>query len=46
MPGQRLLSATLSTVADRMAAQAIRPPAIVVVGPVVEVAASLSAVER
>ena len=46
MPGQRLLSATLLTVADRMAAQAIRPPAIVVVGPVVEVAGSLSAVER
>ncbi|TDD21831.1 uroporphyrinogen-III C-methyltransferase [Actinomadura sp. KC06] len=38
LPGQRSLTATLDTVADAMAAGAVRPPAIVVVGDVVNVA--------
>jgi uroporphyrin-III C-methyltransferase/precorrin-2 dehydrogenase/sirohydrochlorin ferrochelatase len=38
LPGQRALTATLGTVADEMAAGAVRPPAIVVVGDVVDVA--------
>ncbi|SNR23676.1 uroporphyrinogen-III C-methyltransferase [Actinomadura mexicana] len=38
LPGQRALTATLGTVADEMAAGDVRPPAIVVVGDVVNVA--------
>ncbi|MEU5881325.1 uroporphyrinogen-III C-methyltransferase [Spirillospora sp. NPDC047279] len=38
LPGQRALTATLGTVVDEMAAGGIRPPAIVVVGDVVNVA--------
>ncbi|WUI01636.1 uroporphyrinogen-III C-methyltransferase [Spirillospora sp. NBC_00431] len=38
LPGQRSLTATLGTVADEMAAGEVRPPAIVVVGDVVNVA--------
>ncbi|MGP4024238.1 uroporphyrinogen-III C-methyltransferase [Actinomadura sp. 3N407] len=38
LPGQRSLTATLGTVADAMAAGEVRPPAIVVVGDVVNVA--------
>jgi uroporphyrin-III C-methyltransferase/precorrin-2 dehydrogenase/sirohydrochlorin ferrochelatase len=38
LPGQRALTATLDTVADEMAAAEVRPPAIVVVGDVVNVA--------
>ncbi|MFC4049196.1 uroporphyrinogen-III C-methyltransferase [Actinomadura syzygii] len=38
LPGQRTLTATLGTVAGEMAAGGIRPPAIVVVGDVVNVA--------
>ncbi|GAB2454739.1 uroporphyrinogen-III C-methyltransferase [Nocardioides hungaricus] len=38
MPGQRTVLATLGTLADRLAAEAVRPPAIIVVGPVVAVA--------
>ncbi|MFD0687734.1 uroporphyrinogen-III C-methyltransferase [Actinomadura fibrosa] len=38
LPGQRALTATLGTVADAMAAAGVRPPAIVVVGDVVNVA--------
>ncbi|MFG2003561.1 uroporphyrinogen-III C-methyltransferase [Spirillospora sp. NPDC048911] len=38
LPGQRALTATLGTVADEMAAAGVRPPAIVVVGDVVNVA--------
>ncbi|MBD2897957.1 Siroheme synthase [Actinomadura sp. RB99] len=38
LPGQRTLTATLGTVADEMAAGGVRPPAIVVVGDVVDVA--------
>ncbi|MFD1932512.1 MULTISPECIES: uroporphyrinogen-III C-methyltransferase [Nonomuraea] len=37
LPTQRAVSATLSTVADRVAAAGIRPPAIVIVGDVVRV---------
>ncbi|GAA2901092.1 uroporphyrinogen-III C-methyltransferase [Streptosporangium fragile] len=37
LPTQRALSATLSTVADRVSAAGIRPPAIVIVGDVVKV---------
>jgi len=39
MPGERRVVATLGTVADVIAAERIRPPAIVVVGDVVAVAA-------
>ncbi|WP_395104069.1 uroporphyrinogen-III C-methyltransferase [Actinomadura sp. SCN-SB] len=38
LPGQRALTATLGTVAEEMAAAGVRPPAIVVVGDVVNVA--------
>ncbi|MFI0449529.1 uroporphyrinogen-III C-methyltransferase [Actinomadura sp. 6N118] len=38
LPGQRALTATLGTVVDEMAAAGVRPPAIVVVGDVVNVA--------
>ena len=38
MPGERTLLATLATVADDMAREAVRPPTIVVVGDVVKVA--------
>ncbi|GAA2599634.1 uroporphyrinogen-III C-methyltransferase [Actinomadura fulvescens] len=38
LPGQRALTATLGTVADEMSAAGVRPPAIVVVGDVVNVA--------
>lgn len=38
LPGQRALTATLGTVADAMADADVRPPAIVVVGDVVNVA--------
>lgn len=38
LPGQRALTATLDTVVDEMTAQDVRPPAIVVVGDVVDVA--------
>ncbi|WP_345023249.1 uroporphyrinogen-III C-methyltransferase [Actinomadura keratinilytica] len=38
LPGQKALTATLGTVAGEMAAAGIRPPAIVVVGDVVNVA--------
>ncbi|NKZ03674.1 uroporphyrinogen-III C-methyltransferase [Actinomadura latina] len=38
LPGQRALTATLGTVAEEMSAAGIRPPAIVVVGDVVDVA--------
>ncbi|RKS77198.1 uroporphyrinogen-III C-methyltransferase [Actinomadura pelletieri DSM 43383] len=38
LPGQRALTATLDTVADAMTAAAVRPPAIIVVGDVVDVA--------
>ncbi|WP_131743443.1 uroporphyrinogen-III C-methyltransferase [Actinomadura roseirufa] len=38
LPGQRTLTATLGTVAGAMAAGGVRPPAIVVVGDVVDVA--------
>jgi uroporphyrin-III C-methyltransferase/precorrin-2 dehydrogenase/sirohydrochlorin ferrochelatase len=38
LPSQRTLTATLDTVAVRMTAQSVRPPAIVVVGDVVDVA--------
>ncbi|MEU7896384.1 uroporphyrinogen-III C-methyltransferase [Nonomuraea sp. NPDC049152] len=37
LPTQRAVTATLSTVADRVAAAGIRPPAIVIVGDVVRV---------
>lgn len=38
MPTERRLFATLATVADRVVAEGVRPPAIVVVGDVVDVA--------
>ncbi|MBO2445792.1 uroporphyrinogen-III C-methyltransferase [Actinomadura barringtoniae] len=38
LPGQQALTATLSTVVEKMAAAGVRPPAIVVVGDVVNVA--------
>jgi uroporphyrin-III C-methyltransferase/precorrin-2 dehydrogenase/sirohydrochlorin ferrochelatase len=38
LPGQRALTATLGTVAGEMSAAGVRPPAIVVVGDVVNVA--------
>lgn len=38
LPGQRALTATLGTVQDAMTAVGVRPPAIVVVGDVVDVA--------
>lgn len=38
LPGQRTVVATLGTVADEMTAHGVRPPAIVVVGDVVQVA--------
>jgi uroporphyrin-III C-methyltransferase/precorrin-2 dehydrogenase/sirohydrochlorin ferrochelatase len=38
LPGQRTLHATLATVADAMTAGAVKPPAIVIVGEVVQVA--------
>ncbi|HEX2316501.1 MAG TPA: uroporphyrinogen-III C-methyltransferase [Thermomonospora sp.] len=38
LPDQRVLTATLGTVVDAMAAAGVRPPAIVVVGDVVDVA--------
>ncbi|MEO5875021.1 MAG: uroporphyrinogen-III C-methyltransferase [Streptosporangiaceae bacterium] len=38
LPSQRTLHATLATVADAMAADAVKPPAIVIVGEVVQVA--------
>lgn len=38
MPTQRTVLATLATLADRMAAEDVRPPAIIVVGDVVAVA--------
>jgi uroporphyrin-III C-methyltransferase/precorrin-2 dehydrogenase/sirohydrochlorin ferrochelatase len=38
LPGQRTLHATLATVADAMTANAVKPPAIVIVGEVVQVA--------
>jgi uroporphyrin-III C-methyltransferase/precorrin-2 dehydrogenase/sirohydrochlorin ferrochelatase len=38
LPGQSALTATLGTVAEEMTAQGVRPPAIVVVGDVVNVA--------
>jgi uroporphyrin-III C-methyltransferase/precorrin-2 dehydrogenase/sirohydrochlorin ferrochelatase len=38
LPGQRVLTATLGTVVDEMASSGVRPPAIVVVGDVVDVA--------
>ena len=39
MPGQRTVYATLATLGDELAAHAVRPPAIIVVGDVVAVAA-------
>ncbi|MCD0452785.1 uroporphyrinogen-III C-methyltransferase [Actinocorallia sp. API 0066] len=41
LPGQRAVFATLGTVADEMTAHGVRPPAIVVVGEVVRVAAQM-----
>ena len=41
LPTQYTLSATLGTVADRAAAAGIRPPAVVVVGEVVNIAAQI-----
>jgi uroporphyrin-III C-methyltransferase/precorrin-2 dehydrogenase/sirohydrochlorin ferrochelatase len=38
MPGERTVLATLETLAERLAAEAVRPPAIIVVGRVVAVA--------
>ena len=38
MPGERTVLATLETLADRLASEAVRPPAIIVVGDVVAVA--------
>ncbi|MDF1602418.1 uroporphyrinogen-III C-methyltransferase [Nocardioides sp. YIM 152315] len=38
MPGERTVLATLGTLADELAAQEVRPPAIIVVGDVVRVA--------
>ncbi|MGH3392052.1 MAG: uroporphyrinogen-III C-methyltransferase [Actinomadura sp.] len=38
LPGQQALTATLGTVVDEMSAHGVRPPAIVVVGDVVDVA--------
>ena len=38
LQSQRTLTATLATVADEMTASGVRPPAIVVVGEVVQVA--------
>jgi uroporphyrin-III C-methyltransferase/precorrin-2 dehydrogenase/sirohydrochlorin ferrochelatase len=38
MPGERTVLATLGTLADELAAHAVRPPAIIVVGEVVAVA--------
>ncbi len=42
MPAERVLFSTLSTVAADVAVEGIRPPAVVVVGPVVEVARARS----
>ncbi|MDL4777507.1 MULTISPECIES: uroporphyrinogen-III C-methyltransferase [Thermomonosporaceae] len=44
LPGQRALTATLGTVADEMAAAGVRPPAIVVVGDVVNVAREIDVI--
>ncbi|ROO89532.1 uroporphyrinogen-III C-methyltransferase [Actinocorallia herbida] len=41
LPGQRAVFASLGTVADEMTASGVRPPAIVVVGDVVRVAAQI-----
>ncbi|MCB0896232.1 MAG: uroporphyrinogen-III C-methyltransferase [Nocardioides sp.] len=38
MPGERTVLATLDTLAERLASEAVRPPAIIVVGEVVRVA--------
>jgi uroporphyrin-III C-methyltransferase/precorrin-2 dehydrogenase/sirohydrochlorin ferrochelatase len=42
MPDQRVLTATLGSVVDEMAAGGVRPPAIVVVGDVVDVASEIN----
>ncbi|REE95717.1 uroporphyrinogen-III C-methyltransferase [Thermomonospora umbrina] len=44
LPDQRTLTATLGTVVDEMAAGGVRPPAIVVVGDVVDVAREIDMV--
>ncbi|URN05958.1 uroporphyrinogen-III C-methyltransferase [Actinomadura madurae] len=44
LPGQRTLTATLGTVAGEMAAGDVRPPAIVVVGDVVNVAREIDVI--
>jgi uroporphyrinogen III methyltransferase/synthase len=41
LPGQRVISATLKTIAQAAAAADIQPPAITIVGPVVSLAAQL-----
>ncbi|MBG6091598.1 uroporphyrin-III C-methyltransferase/precorrin-2 dehydrogenase/sirohydrochlorin ferrochelatase [Actinomadura viridis] len=44
LPGQRALTATLGTVAGEMTAAGVRPPAIVVVGDVVDVAREIDVI--
>jgi uroporphyrinogen III methyltransferase/synthase len=46
MPGQRVVSAALSEIADRAASEQIRPPALTVVGPVAALRNELAWLER
>jgi siroheme synthase len=46
MPTQRIMDATLETVAQRVADEGIQPPAVVVIGAVVAVAAELAELAR
>jgi uroporphyrin-III C-methyltransferase/precorrin-2 dehydrogenase/sirohydrochlorin ferrochelatase len=46
MPTQRVMQATLETVGQRVASEGIQPPAVVVIGGVVAVAAELAQLAR
>jgi uroporphyrinogen III methyltransferase/synthase len=46
LPGQRAISGTLADIAERVTDAALRPPAITVVGPVVELRDTLAWLER
>jgi uroporphyrinogen III methyltransferase/synthase len=46
LPGQRSVTGTLSDIAERVAAAAVKPPAITVVGPVARLADEIAWLER
>src|SRR4051794_1442714 len=46
LPGQRAVVATLETIAERVAAEGVKPPAITLVGPVARLAGEIAWIDR